>query len=101
MSGKPINELGRSYGRLTVVRRCYFQDAAGRAIWRCRCACGKYTNVLGADLRVGRVKSCGCLRAETIQNATLEQRSMWSRLGGIASGVSKRREKAELAVYAE
>lgn len=61
------NLIGSSFGRLTVVTRHGSKD--GRALWLCRCLCGKTvfnnTNVL----RRGKVKSCGCLRAELVSTA--------------------------------
>ena len=35
-----------------------------RSFWHCRCECGNYKDVTGADLRGGRVSSCGCLWKE-------------------------------------
>lgn len=29
-------------------------------LWLCQCACGKRKNILGASLRNGRTKTCGC-----------------------------------------
>jgi len=33
------------------------------AYWRCRCQCGKIVVLKGANLRSGRSKSCGCMKA--------------------------------------
>lgn len=51
---------GQVFGRLRVSKRVGTGDHR-RAIWRCRCECGKYVNVRAVDLKSGNTKSCGCL----------------------------------------
>ncbi len=60
---KPIDLLGQSFGRLTVVKRNP-NSPAGKARWLCSCQCGGQVEVLGASLLNGRSKSCGCLKDE-------------------------------------
>lgn len=64
--GRPIDEKGNCYGRLTVQRRAQKRCQRGRsaAYWWCRCDCGNEVTVRGTSLRNGAVKSCGCLRRE-------------------------------------
>ena len=50
---------GQRFGRLTVMKRVGTADR--KAIWRCRCDCGKKTDVRSSDLKSGNTKSCGCL----------------------------------------
>jgi hypothetical protein len=45
-----------SAGRLTP------SDEAGRALWNCRCSCGKEREVRANSLISGRARSCGCAR---------------------------------------
>lgn len=57
-----IDLTGRRFGRLVVVRRAI---APRRAVaWECACDCGTTAIVVGADLRDGNTRSCGCLRRE-------------------------------------
>lgn len=56
---------GRVFGRLTVIERA--GSANNRALWRCRCECGNEHITQGQRLRNGKVKSCGCLRAERVK----------------------------------
>ena len=49
-------EISSQFGELTVVRD------VGAGKWECKCSCGKSCIVNAADLRCGRVKSCGHLR---------------------------------------
>lgn len=50
---------GQRFGRLTVIKR-NGTNQHRRAIWRCKCDCGKYTDVSAADILSGNTKSCGC-----------------------------------------
>lgn len=63
----------RKYGRLTAI------EIVGRAknrefLWRCKCDCGKETEVVQSRLRNGCTQSCGCLNREKI-NATKQKQS--------------------------
>lgn len=51
---------GQRFGLLKVVRFEKF-DKWGAAIFLCRCDCGKEKLILGASLRSGNTRSCGCL----------------------------------------
>ena len=76
----PIDEAGKTYGRLTVVERYdwrkhgEFYNACPRALWFCICECGETTIVDGSALRSGRTKSCGCYRRERSRVQGLNQR---------------------------
>lgn len=62
--GKPLkNEIGNTYGLLTVIERAENKD--GRAYWKCKCECGKETIVSGKNLRNGNTQSCGCMIGKT------------------------------------
>ncbi len=54
-----INEIGNTYGRLTVIEEAK-GDKSG-VHWLCQCDCGEETIVWGVHLRSGNNKSCGCL----------------------------------------
>jgi hypothetical protein len=61
---KAVVEIGKRYGRLTVVS----QGAAPlgkRGRWfKCRCDCGIETTVRAGSLTNGHTRSCGCLQRE-------------------------------------
>lgn len=65
-----IDINGRTFGRWTAMRRAPNMD--GEVAWRCRCACGKFSNVRGVPLRSGASLSCGCLAQElsSVRNRT-------------------------------
>lgn len=65
----PIDLTGQKFGRLLILARANNSPGipsrpCGQVQWRCRCDCGSVTTVKGNDLKrkVGKTKSCGCLR---------------------------------------
>lgn len=60
--GAAIDLTGQKFGRWTVLNR----TEGRRQNWDCRCECGREKSVYGADLRVGKSLSCGCLRGEGV-----------------------------------
>lgn len=61
-----IDLTGQKFGRLTVLERA--ENAKnGSAQWKCRCECGNIAIVRSDSLRSGTIRSCGCLRAETMK----------------------------------
>lgn len=61
---KRINLVGSTFGRLTVVSLSGYHN--GQARWLCRCECGNERINGSANLRNGRVVSCGCFSRERI-----------------------------------
>lgn len=63
-----IDITGKKFNRLTVIRKMdieeYDYDTNEGSRWECRCDCGNITYVRGTDIRLGRIRSCGCLRDE-------------------------------------
>jgi hypothetical protein len=59
------NEVGKKYGRLTVIRWAHTTNADG-LWWACLCECGREKVVRGHSLRSGATKSCGCLQREFV-----------------------------------
>lgn len=60
--------IGQRFGRLTVTRYVRYSSTANSSIWRCRCDCGKETDVSGRNLMTGHTTSCGCAMAEAQQS---------------------------------
>lgn len=54
------NLKGQRFGRLTVFKR-YGTSKDRKALWKCKCDCGKTTVVRSIDLKSGNTKSCGCM----------------------------------------
>src|SRR5699024_9102742 len=66
------NEIGNSYGYLTVIERAE-NTKDGRAQWLCKCKCGNQTIVLGKHLRSGNTKSCGCYQKEKTAESNMNR----------------------------
>ena len=60
-----INLIGQKFNRLTVSG-FYGKNNLGKSLWNCSCECGNNKTVLGAHLRSGHTKSCGCLQLESV-----------------------------------
>lgn len=72
--GKLIDEVGKKYGRLTVLSRSEeHKKKTTRAYWVCQCECGNITVVSGSNLRRGSIQSCGCLQKEKTVNSNKEK----------------------------
>ena len=56
-----VDLTGMQFGLLTVKKRSGTLEKDRRALWRCKCICGKLVTVRGVDLQSGNTKSCGCL----------------------------------------
>lgn len=61
---KPREDLsGKKFGRLTVIK-LHGRNASQKITWDCKCECGKMTVVIGAELKKGTTKSCGCYKTD-------------------------------------
>ncbi len=94
---KPKSLIGGKFGRLTAI--ALFRVRVGgtsRRFWKCKCDCGKKKSVLSTRLMLGKVKSCGCLVADTLKNNTFRKvhgeasTGKASRLYRIWSGLKQR-----------
>lgn len=56
-----VDVCGQRFGRLIVVERV---NKIGRGVWKCKCDCGKEATVTQSNLKVGRTRSCGCLKID-------------------------------------
>ena len=62
-----INEIGKIYGKLTVVEKVETPKGKIGAYWKCKCECGNAVIVKGDYLRNGDTQSCGCLNKEKLK----------------------------------
>lgn len=58
--GKPIDLIGATFGRLTVIKK----SPNKYRYWVCRCSCGRTKEIFAGNLTSGKTKSCGCLNSE-------------------------------------
>lgn len=62
----PKNIINQKFGRLTVIS-LYADRGKGKKpvrVYKCVCECGTVVRVIGASLRSGNTKSCGCIGHE-------------------------------------
>ena len=72
--GRFVDLTGQHFGRLTVIERVGIyrwksNPKRTEPLWRCLCdpelgGCGTEFLAMGNNLRSGKTRSCGCLRAE-------------------------------------
>lgn len=73
MCAKAIDMTGKRFGRLEVLYR-NGSTKSNKALWRCRCDCGKEKDIIGSELRSGRVVSCGCYHREQFKEMLHQRR---------------------------
>lgn len=78
--GKFIDETGNQYGRLTVLYLDKENNKPDKR-WICKCSCGTIKSISGSQLRVGKVKSCGCLQKKEWLNKTFGEWTVISEKG--------------------
>lgn len=65
---KAIDMTGLKIGKWTVLSRAP-NDTRNKAMWLCKCECGKEIAVSGRSLRTGRSLGCGHDHMEMMRNA--------------------------------
>ncbi len=83
-----IDLTGKRFGRLTVIEKS--ESKNGFASWLCECDCGEKCVVCGRALRIGKTKSCGCLRRETTAKTRKKHGKKNSRLYRIWTAMKAR-----------
>lgn len=69
MRGRRLADYtGQKFGKLTALYRT--KIVKHRAIWLFVCECGNLVETVGAQVAVGRRKSCGCSRSESRPRCT-------------------------------
>ena len=96
MANRPGNfkdMTGQKFDRLTVIKYI------GRFKWLCICDCGNKHACYGADLRQGKVKSCGCLRNERVKETIGTHHSSKEKLWYVWNDMRYRCEKSYHHAY--
>lgn len=65
------NLEGKRFGRLTALK-IVGKSKSRSNIWRCKCDCGDYTDVIVNSLTRGSTKSCGCLSRDINSQKTFK-----------------------------
>ena len=74
---------GQRFERLTVLQPYDQRNRAWR--WLCKCDCGKETIGIGAKMKQGFKKSCGCFKSENIKPKYGRQHHGWKGVGEISA----------------
>lgn len=80
---KDREEIGKKYGRLTVIE--VIRPNKGETKFRCKCDCGNEYIGTGKYIKYGNIVSCGCLSKEIKEKAIKTKR-----LRGIYHGMKER-----------
>lgn len=81
--------IGKTYGRLLVVRYVG-KTPHHKAKFACLCVCGTEIECIGAHLKNGNTKSCGCHRVD-VSRALGKWANKIARKANTTHGLSKRR----------
>jgi hypothetical protein len=110
-----LNLENKQYGRLTVIQKLETRRTSGGnpvARWLCKCLCGSVKIVSTNSLRQGKVKSCGCLNRELVQQrgfqnkthggysqrTSVEDRIKWQALKNIYERTQRRGYESDLDI---
>ena len=94
--GRLIELVGQRFGQLTVISRAGSASYDG-ATWLCQCDCGNDAIKNGQGLRIGRVKSCGCLqRIARLKNARKKVPALAGKLFGKLTVIERARNGTAL-----
>lgn len=93
-----IDLTGKRFGRLRVIKKSIWRHiskgGSPKLVWSCKCDCGRLVSVLGARLRNGDTKSCGCYRvdkaADTFRKCHTTHGGSYTKLYNIWHGMRKR-----------
>lgn len=94
-----FNDLtGMTFGRLKVIEQ-NGRTSDRHILWKCKCECGKFTNVSSRELRSGKTKSCGCLQKDKIREMRYRHGDRNSRLYSVWKTMKKRCENKNCKSY--
>lgn len=88
-----INEVGNVYHLLTVISSAE-SNKHQKSRWTCVCSCGKEVTVLGASLRNGKTKSCGCMAKKNAEKHGLRDHLLYAVYHGMIQRCYNKKHKA-------
>jgi len=90
--------IGKVFGRLQVLQFSGISGKSQHKTYLCRCECGNEKHIVGASIRAGRSRSCGCLsaaqlftsdRVKTHGHSRTRTYSIWNGMKNRCSPLSK------------
>ncbi len=100
---KPIDLVGKTFGRLTVLSEADRRRSPGGQLQRylfCKCVCGKTATVHAGNLRSGHTSSCGCFHDDNIRTVNLKHGHSHTAIFVIWQRMRDRCEKPHTKGYA-
>jgi hypothetical protein len=85
---KKGNYIGDEYGELTVIE--FVGAVKGSGVYKCKCTCGNTKEFFLSNLRMGRTKSCGCRRDESVSKKLRKHGDRHTRLYQIWTNIKSR-----------
>ena len=55
---KLVDRIGQRFGKLTVIEQAG-RNSLKKVLWKCRCECGSYVNVVAGSLVTGNTTKIG------------------------------------------
>lgn len=95
---KPLELVGKKFGRLTVVSK--YGRVSNSVGWLCKCDCGKEKVIRGGHLSSGATTSCGCYSVDVIRerHRPNRQQTLFNSIRqGYLNGAKKRKLVWELS----
>ena len=83
-----IDITGKTFGRLTVLEEV--KPRCKPPKWLCQCVCGNTKEIIGASLKNGSTKSCGCLHIERNKELFTKHGDYRDRLYSVFSAMHQR-----------
>jgi hypothetical protein len=74
--GKRLDLVGQTFNYLTVLEFSHMNNY-NQSHWTCKCSCGNICEIMGAKLKNGHTKSCGCYGKELLKNRIKEKNPRW------------------------
>ena len=69
---KNENLVGQKFNRLTVIELLNERTKHRQKIYKCKCDCGNFVNVVSNDLKSENTKSCGCYNVELAKDRCID-----------------------------
>lgn len=96
---KPRSDIiGEKFGRLTVDS-LYGRTPNNKLTYLCTCDCGNTVIAIGAELRNGHTKSCGCYRIDVTSERMTQHGLSNSRIRSVWRGMIARCENPKIDGY--
>ena len=90
---------GKRFGRLVVIEKHGLTNNHRNMRWKCVCDCGGTVNVIGANLRNGTTKSCGCYRVDVSKGLNTKHGKCFSRPYHIWAAMIQRCQNEKSPAY--